>query len=158
MIIITLLAIILFVAADQLSKIWAVVALGSGKDILLWPNVFHLAYIENRGAAFGILQGKQWFLIAMTCMVLIGMAFYYRKLPATRAGFFSKTAFVLIFSGAIGNLIDRIMLNYVRDFLYFRLINFPVFNLADVFVVVGVMILLAVILFGEMEKKSGEEE
>ena len=158
MIMITLVAIVCLITLDQLSKIWAVGALSQGNDILLWKNVFHLAYIENKGAAFGMLQGKQWFLIGMTIIVLIGMFFYLTKLPRTKVGNWSRFSFILIISGAIGNLIDRVLLNYVRDFLYFRLIDFPVFNLADIFVVVGVMILLVVIIFGEIEKPHQTKE
>jgi signal peptidase II len=153
-----LIAIVFLIIVDQLSKIWAVATLGSGRDILLWEGVFHLAYIENKGAAFGMLQGKQWFLIIMTIVVLIGIVIYLRKIPRNKSGNWAKFAFVLIISGAIGNLIDRVFFGYVRDFLYFRLIDFPVFNLADTFVVVGVMVLLVVILFGEIEKPNQIEE
>ncbi len=143
---------------DQLSKLWAVATLGNGRDILLWTNVFHLTYIENRGAAFGMLQGKQWFLISMTILVLIMIIIYFRKIPSTKSGSFMKLSFTLIISGAIGNLIDRISLGYVRDFLYFRLIDFPVFNLADILVVCGVGILLVVIIFGEVDAPHQKEE
>jgi signal peptidase II len=146
------------VAIDQISKIWAVNTLGSGQDILVWENVFHLTYIQNRGAAFGMLQGKQWLLIPVTILVLIGMIVYFKKLPSTKSGTWAKVSLVLIISGAIGNLIDRILLSYVRDFLYFRLIDFPVFNIADTFVVIGVGVLLLVILFGDIEKTHQSKE
>jgi len=158
MTIVSLIVIGFLIIIDQVSKIWAVAALGNGNDILLWKNVFHLAYIENRGAAFGMLEGKKWFLIIMTIVVLIGMIVYLKKIPNNKSGTWAKFSFVLIISGAIGNLIDRVFLGYVRDFLYFRLIDFPVFNLADSFVVVGVMVLLVVILFGEIEKPHQIEE
>lgn len=143
---------------DQITKLWSVTALSHGRDILLWENVFHLTYIENRGAAFGMLQGKQWLLIGMTILVLGALVIYFKKIPATQSGKWMKVSFVLIISGAIGNLIDRIFLGYVRDFLYFRLINFPVFNLADILVVVGVGVLLLVIIFGDIEQTKGSEE
>lgn len=158
MTIITLIIIGCLVAVDQISKIWAVNTLGGGQDILVWENVFHLTYIQNRGAAFGMLQGKQWLLIPVTILVLIGMIVYFKKVPSTKAGTWAKVSLVLIISGAIGNLIDRILLSYVRDFLYFRLIDFPVFNIADTFVVIGVGILLLVILFGDIEKTDGSKE
>lgn len=158
MTIISLIAVAFLITIDQLSKIWAVATLGNGTDILLWNNVFHLAYVENKGAAFGMFQGQKWFLIIMAILVLIGMVVYLKKIPKNKSGNWAKFSFVLIISGAIGNLIDRIFLGYVRDFLYFRLIDFPVFNLADTFVVVGVMILLIVILFGEIEKPHQLEE
>lgn len=143
---------------DQLSKLWAMSTLSSGRDILLWQNVFHLTYIENRGAAFGMLQGKQWFLMSVTLIVIIAISMYFKKLPNTRWGSWAKFSFILIISGAIGNFIDRLFLNYVRDFLYFSLIDFPVFNFADILVVVGVGILLVVILRGDIESCLENEE
>lgn len=158
MTIITLLVIGALIILDQISKIWASAVLSNGRDILVWKNVFHLSYIENTGAAFGMLQGKQWFLIIMTIIVLIGITFYFKRIPANPSGKWMRLSFTLVIAGAIGNLIDRLFLNYVRDFLYFSLINFPVFNLADIFVVMGVCVLLAVILFGEVESVKQTEE
>ena len=78
--------------------------------------------------------------------------------PSTFWGKVGRLSFVLIISGAIGNLIDRIQLNYVRDFLYFKLIDFPVFNVADILVVGGVGVLLLVILMGEKDFEAKEED
>lgn len=142
------------VGLDQLTKMWATAALSGGKDIAVWTNVFHLHYVKNTGAAFGILGGKQILLIVITGTITIVMLFYLRKLPQTFWGKWAKFSFILIISGAIGNLIDRIFLNYVRDFLYFKLIDFPVFNIADICVVVGVGILLVVMLLGDIEEEK----
>lgn len=158
MTVITLLVIGCLVIIDQLSKIGASATLSNGRDVLLWENVFHLSYLENRGAAFGMMQGKQWFLIIMTILVLVGIVIYFKKIPDTSSGKWMKFSFTLIIAGAIGNLIDRIFLNYVRDFLYFSLIDFPVFNFADTFVVIGVSVLLLVIIFGEIEAPHKVEE
>ncbi|PHV71138.1 signal peptidase II [Sporanaerobium hydrogeniformans] len=153
----TIVVILGLVGLDQVTKIWAVQKLSNGQDISLWPDVFHLTYVENRGAAFGMLQNKQWFFIVITGIVLVGLIWYYKKLPVTFWGKMSRISFVCIISGAIGNLIDRIMLNYVRDFFYFKLIDFPVFNIADILVVGGVGLLLLVILMGEKDFEKQKE-
>lgn len=150
--------VIVLVICDQLTKSWAEVVLKNGQDIRLWPNVFHLTYVENRGAAFGMLEGKQAFFIIMTVTVLIAILWYWRKIPHNKWGIVMKVALILIISGAIGNLIDRVWLNYVRDFFYFILIDFPVFNMADVWVVVGVILLFPVLLFGDIEGEKQKTE
>ncbi len=150
-IIVGLIALVL-IGVDQITKVWATATLGNGRDIPIWNGIFHLHYVKNTGAAFGMLGGKQVFLMVITTIIIIGMIIYYRKLPQTFWGKWSKVSFIMIISGAIGNLIDRVFLNYVRDFLYFKLINFPVFNVADVLVVVGVCILVVAMLFGELEE------
>ena len=159
------LIIIVLVAADQLSKMWAVERLANhvsniagSQDILIWPNVFHLHYIPNYGAAWGMLEGKKIFLILVTGIIVIGMIYYFNKLPHTKWGSLARMALVMIISGAIGNLIDRIWLGYVRDFLYFKLINFPIFNVADILVVVGVGLLMIVFLFGKLDEVKTDEE
>ncbi len=152
-----ILIIVGLIALDQVTKVWAVQQLANGQDVLLWPNVFHLTYVENRGAAFGMLQNKQWLFIIMTVVVVTALFIYYKKLPFTFWGKVSRISFVCIISGAIGNLIDRITLNYVRDFFYFILIDFPVFNVADILVVVGVGILFLAILIGEKDFEKHKE-
>ena len=146
---------VVLIAVDQLTKIWAVHALAGGNDIRLWDNIFHLHYISNYGAAWGIFSGKQGFLIILTSLIIIGMIYYMTKLPHTKWGLWTKVSFIMIISGAIGNLIDRIVFGYVRDFLYFVLINFPVFNVADILVVVGVGLLVVAMLFGDSEESKG---
>lgn len=155
--ILILICVLTLIGLDQFTKIWAVQTLGGGIDIPLWEGVFHFHYISNYGAAWGIFSGKKFFLIGLTSLIIIGMIWYMRKLPGTMWGKWSKVAFVLIISGAIGNLIDRLFIGYVRDFLYFILINFPVFNVADILVVVGVGLLMIVMLFGELEEGNKKD-
>ena len=121
---VVIVSMIALVIMDQWTKIWAVRMLGSGMDLYLWKDVFHLHYISNYGAAWGIFSGKQLFLIVLTSLIILSMLYYMTRLPQTKWGKWSKAAVVLIISGAIGNLIDRIQLGYVRDFLYFILIDF----------------------------------
>lgn len=144
---------ICLIVLDQLTKTWAVNVLMSGGPIKIWENVLHLHYISNYGAAWGIFSGKQVFLILLTSVIIIGMIIYMRRLPQNQFGRWAKLAFILIISGAIGNLIDRIVLGYVRDFIYFALIDFPIFNIADVLVVSGV-ILMMITLFCIKEEPS----
>lgn len=149
-------AIVLMVLLDQLTKIWAVHALGYSGDIPLWQGVLHFHYLENRGAAWGIFSGKQLFLILLTSVIIICLVVYLWRLPQNKVSKWYQIAFSMIIGGAIGNLIDRISLNYVRDFIYFKLIDFPIFNVADVFVVCGVILLMLVILV--IDRSSGQKE
>lgn len=80
------------------------------------------------------------------------------KLPKTKGGIWTKVAFTMIISGAIGNLIDRVSLGYVRDFLYFILIDFPIFNIADILVVLGVGLLMVIMFFGDIEENKEVEK
>lgn len=154
-ILITVLIIIMMVAIDQVTKIWSVHTLAQGNDIKILDGVLHLHYLENRGAAWGIFSGKQMFLIGLTSIIIVALIIYLYKMRKKWVTIWYPVAFVLIISGAIGNLIDRLYLGYVRDFIYFKLINFPIFNVADIFVVCGAILLVIVILFID---KTYEEE
>ena len=126
---------------DQLSKVWALSALRGTEGIAVIPNVFELSYLENRGAAFGILQDHQIFF------VLITVAWIYRRIPQTKKYIPLRISYALIMAGAFGNLIDRVFRGYVVDFFYFKWIDFPVFNVADIYVTVTMILLLILILF-----------
>ncbi|HHX60735.1 MAG TPA: signal peptidase II [Epulopiscium sp.] len=153
MYIIFILGILTLVFLDQLTKWLVVLKLKPIHDFPIIDQVFHLTYVENRGAAFGILQGKHLFFIIMTLIVMICIAIYYYKLPQERKYNWMRFSLILLGSGAIGNLIDRIRLGYVIDFLYFKLIDFPVFNFADICVVVGVSILSIFVLINPDDNK-----
>jgi len=115
------------------------------RTIPILRDVFHLSYVENYGAAFGIFQNGKWFLIA-TALVIIGWIIYYLfKHPDENL--LLKISLSMVLGGAIGNLIDRIRFGYVIDFLDFRLIDYPVFNIADCSVVVGTILLAYYLLF-----------
>lgn len=125
---------------DQLSKYIVMQNMFLGQSIALVKGIFHLTYIQNPGAAFGILAGKTWFFVGVTLLVLGAMAFGYRWIK--QAGTLYQWALGLVAGGAIGNLIDRIRFSGVIDFLDFRI--WPVFNLADTAICLGVgLILLA---------------
>ena len=112
-------------------------------------------YLENRGAAFGILQGQKAVFLICTAVVLVLIAFYYNRLPGGRRYTLMRVVAVLLAAGALGNLIDRMRYSYVVDFLYFKLIDFPVFNVADCYVTVGAVLLAVLILFVYKEEELG---
>jgi signal peptidase II len=135
----------LLAALDQITK-WLAEQYLKGKPFVIWDGVFELHYAENTGAAFGILEGYRFVLIAIPLVVMAALYYFTvtGKLGRSKLLTFSVT---LIISGGLGNLIDRIFREKVIDFLYFKLINFPIFNVADCFVVVGSLVLLFYFLF-----------
>jgi len=136
------------IVLDQVLKFFAVTKLRPIGSIPLIENVFHLTFARNTGAAFSILRGKQVFLIILTSIVILSLIFLMAKSMKENNNKFLTLSLALIIGGAIGNLIDRIRLDYVVDYLDFTLINFPIFNAADVFIVVGTGLLaLMVIVF-----------
>lgn len=142
---------------DQLSKLKAVEVLKDGSSIKIIGDFLRFSYVENRGAAFGILQNKQWFFIIITVIMMGVLLYLFFKYNISRL---SKLSIVLIAGGAIGNLIDRVKLGYVVDFIdvrFGKIYDFPVFNMADSFVVVGTIILIFLILFNKFEKSEINE-
>lgn len=148
--IVSLIALIIF---DQLTKFWAVTQLKSGKVISIIPNVFELNYLDggNTGAAWGIFSGKiAMFIIFTIIVVIILILCIYRisKLLTLNCSLNTmhlismQYIITLLIAGAIGNLIDRIVNGYVVDFLYFKLIDFPVFNVADCYVTIACALLI----------------
>ena len=162
--IIQILLFLVLIAVDQLTKYWAVIKLKDQPSIPLIKNVLELRYLENNGAAFGFLQNKQWLFYVITMIVLIAIVFVfvriikqsnqYMQLDAEkiRAKTLKDSAIlnyvlVILAAGAIGNLIDRIAHTYVVDFIYFRLINFPIFNFADICVTLSAIFLIIFLVF-----------
>ena len=140
------LIIAILIGLDQLSKYWALNYLQEIGSIPIIQNVFHLTYVENRGAAFGMFQNNQ---IIFVIVAIVASIFGLYYLHTKKMNFIGKFGIVLIISGAIGNLIDRVRLGFVVDYFDFRIIWEYVFNVADVFVVVGTIMLCIYILFFE---------
>lgn len=138
---------ILLVGFDQLTKYLAVLFLKGKDGIDIITNVFKLYYLENKGAAFGILKDKQWLFFIITIVFLLLVIYAYIKVPYTKKYFLFRINLILVISGAIGNLIDRILNKYVIDFIYFELIDFPIFNIADCYVTISAILFLILILF-----------
>ncbi|CEJ74826.1 lipoprotein signal peptidase [[Clostridium] sordellii] len=144
-----ILIIIGLIAIDQISKYLAVNYLANIGSIPIIKNIFHLTYVENRGAAFGMFQNNQIiFIVVAIAACVFGLYYLYKK----DLNILGKSAIILIISGALGNLIDRIRLGFVVDYFDFRVIWDYVFNVADVFVVVGTILLCVYIIFFENDK------
>lgn len=152
---ILLLLVVLIIGADQLVKFWAVQTLMSGSSIVLIPGIFRLTYVENRGAAFSFLENHISFFVIATLLVLCAIIYaFHKKLIPTKLG---RLALAFVAGGAVGNLIDRILHGYVVDMFYFELIDFPVFNVADIFIVIG-GILFAYYVLVQYDKVNNREQ
>ncbi len=138
---------LLLVIFDLATKSIAVEALKDGRHIPLIPGVLEFYYIQNRGAAFGIFQNGTLFLSVISAVTLAAIVYFYVKIPDGRKYLPLRLVLIFIAAGAAGNLIDRVFLHYVRDFIYFSLIDFPVFNVADIYVTCSVFCLAFLILF-----------
>lgn len=144
--IIILLSVVILTALDQYSKFIALTHLKPVGNIKVIDGWFDFTFVENRGAAFGILEGQRWFFVILTIAVTVGVIIYLHKMKEKdRAHNFLRFSLILILAGAWGNAIDRLVRGYVVDYFEFTFINYPVFNVADIYVVAGT-ILLAVLL------------
>lgn len=160
----------LLVFLDQFTKFLAVVNLKNpGKVVEIIPNVFEFRYLENQSAAFGIdllsiiqrifkfsywtnnpeafLRAKMIFFSVITLIVVVLLSLWYLRIPQNRKFRALNILLVIFTAGAIGNLIDRMVNNYVVDFCYFKLINFPIFNVADIYVTVAAFFFIILGLF-----------
>lgn len=141
-----LLPAVLLTVLDQVFKYVAVIFLKEEPAFVLIDGIFELVYVENTGAAFSILTDQRWFFIIVTSIVMLFLLMVilsgrYRRHPLL------NVSFVLVLAGGVGNLIDRIVHGYVIDYLYFRWIDFPVFNFADCCLVVGAIFMLIFFFF-----------
>jgi len=146
--------VIVLLAIDQLTKYLAVVRLAPIGEFVIIDGVFSLLYHENAGMAFGLFQGGRWVFVGLTVVAMGFFVYFYRSLPKTRYHNIMRFLLLVLIGGALGNFVDRLIQGYVVDFFYFSLINFPIFNMADVFLVVSVIALAVMILFIK-EPKSG---
>ncbi len=145
--------VVLLVFLDQVTKYWARTSLQENGPIDIINGVFSFQYLENRGIAFGLFQNKFYFFVILTVIILAAIVFFYYKLPDEKRYRPLQLCLIFIAAGAIGNMIDRVMLNYVVDFLYFNLINFPIFNVADCYVTVSEFALPILLLFYYKEEE-----
>lgn len=156
---ISLIAIILLIAADQAVKFWTVAHLELGETAPLLPGLVELLRLHNYGAAWSSLSGMRWLLIALTSAVMVFLAvLLIRRVVRHPLG---RTALTLTLAGGIGNLIDRVYLGYVVDMFHFQFWpSYPVFNVADICVVVGVILFLLYYLFlyDKTDSKKAREE
>ena len=137
-------------ALDLWLKSWAAANLMGQPNRDLIPGFLGLTYTRNTGAAFGLLANfdwGRWVLILVKIVLMGGLLWFYNRLPQEKRFWLIRIPIILIFAGGVGNLFDRIAFGYVRDMLAFLFVNFPIFNLADVYVVAGAFLGAFVLLF-----------
>ena len=135
-----ILIIIGVITLDQVSKLLAIAHLKGGDSFVIIDKVLRFTYVENRGAAFGMLANNRWVFLIISTVAIAAMIFYL--FSGLSEGRLAGIALSMLISGGIGNMIDRVALGYVLDFIDFRLINFAIFNGADSFVCVGAGLLI----------------
>ena len=140
-----LISIIVFM--DQIIKYYIINNFSHGQSLAIIKNIFHLTYVKNTGAAFGILKNANNFFIIVSIIIILFLLFY--RYYYFKSNIYINMSIGLIIGGAVGNLIDRILLNHVVDYLDFRI--WPVFNLADSAIVVGAGFLIIYIIVTDYE-------
>ena len=138
---------VILVAIDQYTKHLAVIKLKDQPAFNIIDGVLEFNYLENRGAAFGMLQNQKMFFVFVAAIFLCVIIYVLIKVPVEKKYNGLHVLLIMVSGGAIGNLIDRLRLDYVVDFIYFVLINFPIFNVADIYVTVATVILVIQVLF-----------
>lgn len=138
---------IILVFLDQYTKYLAETFLKPKGYVTVIPGVLELRYLENRGAAFGILQNRQWIFVVFAICCVILCCWYVFRLAAEDRHLASAVCLSVLAAGASGNLIDRVARGSVIDFIYVSLIHFPVFNVADICVSVSTIVLVFLVLF-----------
>ncbi len=155
MILFILLITALTVGLDQISKLLSIALLKGADDVQIIPGFLRFTYVENKGAAFGMLSEHRWVFMSLSCVALAAIAVYafWKKPPS----FTERFSLGLILGGGIGNMIDRVRFGYVVDFIDFQFIDFYVFNIADAAVCIGCAILFIWMLKDEFlqRKKTG---
>ena len=156
----TILLALTVVALDQAAKAWIRGNVPVGGELALWPGVVHLSHVLNRGAAWNLLSGQRWLLVAITVAVIVGIVAASRHLVARSV--VCVWAIGLLMGGAVGNLFDRIAHGAVTDMIdmdtsWNFLRTFPVFNLADSALTLGVVLLLLHSLRGETSREERRE-
>ena len=163
------LTVVMLIALDQLTKFLAVIKLKNSTPFVLIDGVFEFKYLENQSAAFGFdvvslfqkifkinyfvenpdafLRTKMIFFVVVTIVVVVLLVILYKRIPSTKRFFWMNIMLIFFIAGAVGNLIDRIVNNYVIDFFYFKLINFPIFNVADIYVTVAAFAFIVLGIF-----------
>ena len=132
---------------DQITKYVAESNLYMKNDIDIIKNVLTLTYLRNNGSAFGMFSGKINAFLVLTVIIVAVITYIVIRMPVTKRYLPMYIVCTMLVSGAIGNFIDRVRFGYVRDFIYFKLINFPVFNVADCYFTISVVIFIVLILF-----------
>lgn len=141
-----ILAIVLLVL-DQYTKFLAITHLKDNPAHVLIDGVLELQYLENRGSAFGMLQNQKVFLLFVGALFMAVILYFLLKLPAQKKFRVVHVLFSVIIAGGLGNMIDRVRFDYVVDFISFVLIDYPIFNVADIYIVLATIGLFIVFMF-----------
>ncbi|MDD6095127.1 MAG: signal peptidase II [Clostridia bacterium] len=146
----SLLVCLAVIILDQLSKYLVVQYIAEGATVRCIDGLFHLTYIKNRGAAFGMLADHRWVFMAVSVIAIVAIIVYmWRTKPKNM---WLKTALGMIVGGGIGNMIDRTVNGYVVDFFEVEFVNFAVFNVADAFVCVACGILIVYVIVSSVKE------
>ena len=145
--IVSFLVFTLLIVADQITKVLSVQNLKGQPPVDIIKDVLQLTYVQNTGAAWGIMSCWHTFFIVLTSIMFIGFVFIYNITPMEKKYNVLRWVLVVLGAGAIGNLIDRIMNGYVHDFIYFKIIDFPVFNVADICVTLSMFTMILLVIF-----------
>lgn len=143
---------IVLLAFDQFTKYLAIQHLKDKDPLVLIEGVLELQYLENRGSAFGMLQNQKVFILFTGIVFMAVIVFFLFKLPKDRKFCIVHILISCIIAGGVGNMIDRFRLDYVVDFISFVLIHYPIFNVADCYIVISTVILFILFLFVYKEK------
>ena len=155
---------VLVVIIDQLTKWWAYAVLRTGGDIPLIRDVLHLHYTTNKGMAFVLLQNHRWIFITLTAAIIVAIAAFVIRTRKKKKHIMLNASLAMIVGGGIGNMIDRIFYGdtlfcgEVIDFIYFKLIDFPVFNIADCAVCIGEALLIIYVIFLDSKVAASNSE
>lgn len=152
MLLIDLMVAAILLALDQFTKYLAILHLKNNPAIVLIDGVLELQYLENRGSAFGMLQNQKFFILFVGFVFLAVILFFLIKLPTHKKYNIVHILLSVVIAGGIGNMIDRFRFDYVVDFISFILINFPIFNVADCYIVVAMIGLFILFAFVFQEK------
>jgi signal peptidase II len=142
-----LIYIVLLLVFDQITKYLVLTNLKGKDPFQIIPDILQLYYHENTGAVWGIMSGKTGLLVAFSVLIMVGMIFVYFKIPMEKRYDLMRIILIFIAAGALGNFIDRITRKYVVDFIYFKLIDFPIFNIADCYITISTFLLIILSLF-----------
>lgn len=153
------LIVVIIIALDQISKYWVINNIGPTDSITVIPEVIDFVYVKNTGAAFSFLADKTYGIIFLSCISVafcIGVVwFMIKKKPQNKL---LTISLALMLSGALGNVIDRISRGYVVDFIETTFIKFPVFNVADIAITLGAVLVIIFVLFFDKSKNGEEQE
>lgn len=151
--IIFLASVLILTLVDQWTKITATDTLKGKKPFVLIEGILEFSYLENTGTAWGMFGGARVIFLLLTLLVLSIIIWVVLRMPRKKRFIPLYITAILLGAGAVGNFIDRLFLGYVRDFIYFKWINFPVFNVADSYVTVGIILFAILIFFVYQEEE-----